>query len=169
MTSTWQSLPMVSVFLLLIPSGLPMHSLLLTHVAACLPLLAVFYWGMWRPSRIGFLSLFVAGLLQDALLSTPFGSTAMLWLLFRYLLMINRKEVSGQGFLAGWAFCALLLALVLVLQWMLIGYYVARSLPFMPVLVQWAMGVLLYPPMHALLHRTERVFHRRYWFMLKTA
>lgn len=165
----WQLLPAASLWLLLLPSGLPKYAFALTEILPPLPLLAIFYWGLARPGKIGLPLVFVLGLVQDALLTTPFGSTAMLWLLFRYLVMRQRKDIAEEGFVATWAACAGLLLVALALQWLLMCYYFRGPMPVLPVFMQWLLGVLCYPAMHALFHRVERMFHRRYWFILKPA
>src|SRR5579864_6165475 len=87
-STLWQSLPGVTLFLLMLPAGLPKYSSTMTEILPSLPLLAMFYWGLARPDRLGFVLVFIAGLVQDALMYTPFGSSALLWVLLRYVVMV---------------------------------------------------------------------------------
>lgn len=168
-TLLWQALPGISLFLLMLPASLPKYSGTITEILPPLPLLAMFYWGLARPDRLGFPLVFIAGLLQDALMFTPFGSSALLWVLLRYVVMVHRKDMMDQGFIAHWLFCSLLLASMALLQWIVLGYYVGHAMPAMAAAIQCVMGILFYPAMHAVLYRVEHLFYRRYWYILQVA
>lgn len=165
----WHALPMITVVLALIPLALPKYITSVTEVLPPLPLLVVFYWCMEHPKRLGYRGVFAAGLMYDAIVATPFGLSALLWGVFRYLLMSARKDVREQGFIVGWGYLALLLLAALGAQWGVMSLFYGRSYHLGPVLLQWCLGALLYPSAYMLLYTIERQFHRRWWFMLKPA
>ncbi len=165
----WQALPATSIILLLLLSALPGNITALTSILAALPLLALFYWTLTRPGRLSLVFIMCAGLLQDVLLSTPFGLNAVLWVLFRLLIVTQRKQIVGQGFVVAWVSCGLMLFAVLALQCLAVGFNGGQRISLAPVLMQWAISVLLYPGLHAFLTRIERRFYRKYWHILRTA
>lgn len=153
----------------MIPASLPKHASSIADILPPLPLLAIFYWGIARPDRLGFITVFIAGLMQDALMATPFGSSALLWVIFRYAVLVQRKDLLDQGFVAQWAFFAALLFGLSLLQWIVIGYYIGRAIPVSPALMQCVLGILLFPAMHTVLYTLEHRFYRRYWYVLQAA
>lgn len=164
----WKTLPLAVIFLLLLPSALPAHAAV-TEILPPLALLAIVYWELEDPGRVGYGATFAAGLIQDALTGTPFGLSALLWGLLHVLLRVCHRDIAGQGFVVAWCMLAAFLGAVMALQWAVIGLYISHLPGALPTLLQWMLGVLCFPAMHAMLYRLERGVSRRYWYLLKAA
>lgn len=165
----WNALPMLTVFAFMLPSGLPKHLTLITEVLPPLGLMCLFYWGVARAEPVSLLWVCAAGLVQDVLISTPFGSSALLWMLLHFVVAGHRKEIAAAGFAGTWIIGSVLLLALLLLQWALVAYALHGLPRVLPPVVQWLLGVLCYPALHAGLHRIEQYFHRKYWYILKPA
>jgi rod shape-determining protein MreD len=161
----WQSLPFLTILLLLLPETLPRYGGTMEEVLPPLALMAMVYWCLHQPARLGYGAAFAAGLLQDFIMGSPPGLDAVLWLLARYVLLKERKRMREQGFVAEWIFLALLLLAVQFLHWLALGFIGAIWYPLTPTGMQWIEGVLLYPALHAALHGIERAMSRKYWYL----
>lgn len=163
----WHALPGLIVIGMMLPLTLPGGLGGLTQVAPPLPLLALYYACLEHPRRINYRFTFCLALLNDVFMALPLGLSPLMWMAARYALIRLRAGVREQGFLVAWALLAVLLAAALFLQWAALSVYHRHAYAVLPILMQWSLGVLLYPALHHFFHALERSFHRRWWFMLK--
>jgi len=165
----WGIMPVVTVLLLLLPQVMPRHAGAMAEILPPLALMAVFYWCVEHPGRLGYGWIFTAGLLQDILIAGPLGLNALLWVFSRYLIASSRKDIRDQGFIITWVYLSVLMLAVLAIQWVLMSASSSRVYALAPVFMQWCQAVLLYPAVHGALHGIERTFFRKYWYLLKPA
>lgn len=120
----WGSIPflviLLLIFITLLPGQLPFKA-----VNPPFPLLAIFFWAVFRPNALSAGVIFVAGLLVDLLTGVPIGAHAFLYVLVFSVSKSQRRFLSGQGFMMLW-FCFLLICLVHQgILWL--GYFVFES------------------------------------------
>ncbi len=168
--TAWRALPGFTVFaFLLLPQLFAGQAGPLASIMPPLPLLALYYWCVMHPRRIGWQVPLLAGLANDALTGLPFGLSAVLWIAFRFLAARGRQDVHEAGFLVSWAYAALCLLALLLSQWVILTLYHFRAFSAATIALQWLLATLLYPSLHIALYGIEKRFHRRYWFVLKAA
>lgn len=166
--SAWRALPALSLFLLmLLPHAASAQGSRLIQVLPPFAMIAVVYWAVEHPRRLGLKSVFLFAVLQDVITGAPLGLSALVWLSLCALAAKARKDVREQGFIVLWVFAAVALLSAQILSWLLLSFYTQMLFPLSPVLLQWCLGVLFYPALHAMFLALEKRFHRRYWFVLK--
>lgn len=163
----WRIIPALLIALCILIQHIPALPEAFVFVLWPLALVIACYWGIRYPTHANYGVMFALGLLEDVLSSAPIGLNALLMLMLRYLVHKGPQNVAVQGFMVMWAYCSLLLFVLLSAQWLLASSYEARLYPLPPMLMHTLCGALLYPAVHLISLSLERYFFRRWWFALK--
>lgn len=120
----WGSVPFLMIlaliFITLIPGQLPFKA-----VNPPFPLIAIFFWAVFRPDALSAGVIFFAGLMVDLLTGVPIGAHAFLYVLVFSLSKSQRRFLMGQGFVMLW-FSFLLICLIhQSILW--VGYFVFKG------------------------------------------
>ena len=91
---------LLSIFLIISIS--PLNFGLFQDTRPMLLFAAVFYWSLFRPDFLGYLSLFLLGLVFDSFTLTVFGQTAITLIGLRFILMVQRRVLINQPFWMIW-------------------------------------------------------------------
>lgn len=140
---------LLSVIFVLI-SATPMHIQGLSEWIPLFTMMAIYYWGLYRPALMPYWFVFALGLMQDALFGMPLGVSSFLNLLFRFLVVQQGRMFAKEAFWALWFGFALLSVIIFLLYWTLITLITSRPMPVETATVQWMMTVGLYPLVHQL-------------------
>lgn len=124
---------------------------------APLLLIAIYYWGVFRPTLLPPLLVFVAGLLYDVLTGMPYlGLSAILFLLCRMAIVDQRRFLVGQGFAMLWfGFCIVDVAYHL-LQWGIFSALNAQWLYAKDFVSSLVLGFVLFPVVYLFLFLTHK-------------
>ncbi len=155
-TSAARLLPIATTALFSVFSILPVPIPGYRGITPVFTLMAVFHWTIYRPDLLPALALFLIGIGEDLISGAPLGTTALLLLLARSLVLSARKFFANRPFFFVWAgfivLCgaamAFLWALNSLLDWTLLE---PRSAAF-----RLALTVALFPVASFLLGRTQR-------------
>lgn len=112
----------VTVFLMLFgltPTFLPAFS----PVMPMLSLVAIYFWAVYRPEGLGYGEAFGVGLIEDLLIGTPLGSTALMLMLCQWLVFYQQKFFNGRPFHVVWAAFVLVAFGAAALRWLLVGLF----------------------------------------------
>jgi len=139
---------MALTVLMVLLSAVPLHVPGAGEVTPSLPLIGVFYWGMFCPGALPYTFLFLLGIVQDVLAGTPLGITSLINLTFVCLLGAERKLFGSAVFGAVWLGFALLSGVATIAQWGVMSLYSGTAFPFGVHVVRWGATCLAYPPMH---------------------
>lgn len=152
-----KSVPFIVTFLLLLLGiALPFN---IPAIAAMPPLLAhcaVYYWSVHRADLMPLPLLFILGLLADAVMRLPLGVTGLSFMLIAFLVQLQRPIFTDQSYRTLWLGFAVILSLTLAAQWLLMSLLTHRFLPWLPLLLQGALTLALFPFLvwvQVLLHR----------------
>lgn len=97
-----QSIPFALALLLVLMSALPAALPAFREAGPSWVLIAVFYWSVYRPDLMPVQAAFVLGLLQDFLLGTPPGLSALIYVAIRGCAGIVARHATGRSFLKAW-------------------------------------------------------------------
>ena len=151
-------LPVESALVLLLLGGIIWPIPYVGEVTPSLVLVAVYYWAIYRPDLFRPYIVFFLGLLNDALHSLPMGLSALVFLGVYQLAYANRRYFAGQVFYVIWFGFALLAMLATAFCWVALSLYYSNALTLLPVVVQCAITVALFPlPAWALI-KLQRAF-----------
>lgn len=114
-----QLAPLTITFLLLLAGVIPLHVPQLEMVAPVLPLIAIYYWTLYRPDLMPLAGVFLVGFLYDALTGAPIGLHAGVFVAVRGIVDAQRRFFLGKNFAIVWLGFGVVLAAALVVNWVL--------------------------------------------------
>lgn len=115
-----------------------------------LVLMAIYYWGIFRPQLMPYWWVFILGLIQDGLMGIPPGISSLLFMLFRFLVRRQGRMFARQSFIALWLGFGLLTAIVFLLTWTVMTVFYGKPMTMDTAIVQWFVTVGIYPFLHQL-------------------
>lgn len=114
-------------------------------VAPMLPLAAIYFWSVYRPTLMPVLAVFGVGLLFDLLSGGPPGLYAAVFMAVRLVTVSQRRFFVGKPFLMVWWGFMMITAGGALFAWLLASINLGTlTLGFAP-LFQFLLGVGLYP------------------------
>jgi rod shape-determining protein MreD len=161
MDVVWQKLD--QILKLAMPSALALLMTLFSVVVWPLPYLgpvmpplafiALYYWSTHRPDLFPSGVAFAIGLLNDLINGLPIGVSALLFLVAQQIILRHRRFFAGHSFFMLWSGFALAASILMIAQWVLIGLISWQITPFLPVLIQTVLSIVLFPlPCWILIH-----------------
>jgi rod shape-determining protein MreD len=140
-------LPVAFTLLLVLASVLPLRLPEATPAKAVLPLLAVYYWAVYRPDLLPAAAVFLIGLLHDILAGLPIGLSTAVLLAVYGVVVRQRRFLIGRSFAVVWWGLTIAGLGGLALQWALGSALVGAVVDPVPIALQYALLVALYPPL----------------------
>ena len=132
----------------------------LPYLGAVMPpfaFIAIYYWATHRPDLFPSGIAFLVGLLNDLINGLPIGVSALLFTLTHQLVFHLRRFFAGHSFLMLWSGFALAATGMMLAQWILVDLVTWRLVPFLPVLVQTVLGIVIFPVPCWILIRLQRI------------
>lgn len=139
------AIPTVLTGLLTLIALLPMDSTVMRLIAPSLPLVAIYYWAVHRPDLMPRIAVLLIGLAIDIFHATPFGATALAYVLVHEVVVRNRRHVAGKPFWALWAGMAGAAVAVYAIQWALTSAFQGMAVPYHALVSQIGISVALFP------------------------
>ena len=151
--------PVLSTFLFVLVSVVPLQLPGLATVTPSFALMAVAHWATYRPDLLSQLSVFVLGVLLDLLSGTPYvGASAITLLVARTVVLVARKHVVGRDFTILWLGFLGLAAGIFIFDWALVSILSGRLIGSEPFLFDALLTVACFPVGAWLLVRLQRAF-----------
>ncbi len=151
---------------------IPTFSVLLSIIIAILPYkihnssllmplftpIAIYFWSIYQPQNLSYISVFLLGLLQDILENNILGISSISLLLFQVMIRSQRKYIVNNAFIVVWTGFAFFLAIILLMPLAL--NYLNRdiqSYKFSIILSQFLITIFTYVPVHWLLNKLHNL------------
>lgn len=126
-----------------------------------LPLVAIFYWAVYRPDLFTPIAALGIGILHDALNGLPLGLSALIFPAIHYLVYTQRRFFIGHPFFMLWFGFAITMLLVGFSQWLLLMLFEMRWFDPVPVLLQSLLTIGVFPFLTSLLIVLQRFVWRQ--------
>lgn len=130
----------------------------LSQVRPFLPLMAVYYWAIYRPTMMPPFLAFAAGLLLDVITYAPMGMNALLFVVVQWVVRGQRVFLTGQPFIMIWigfGFTAALYASAQFLTYLVFSS--GAPLPTQTLVASTAITFALFPPVSLVLVGLHRL------------
>ena len=150
---SWQLGPASLTLLLVFASYFPKRFNGFSDFVPLFAVIAVYYWGLFRPTLLPNWFLFVIGLLQDALSGMALGTSSLIFIVFRLVVMSQRRVFSREQFWAMWLGFALMSVAVFFGYWLISSFVFQAFIPLSSGVIQWAITSAIYPLIHMLFNR----------------
>ena len=153
-------LPFFVTLLLIMVAMIPLRVPLLTPVIPALPLIAVYYWSVYKPNLMPIWAIFLIGLFHDLLTAGPAGVGILSLLLVYGLVASLRRLLVGAGFLAIWLVFVPVAAAASLSTWLLTCLIETRLFDLEPTLFQYFATIAGYPCLAWVLSQLQRTLVR---------
>jgi rod shape-determining protein MreD len=154
-------IPSVVTFCLTLISVIPYGVPELNKAMPFLPLISIFFWCIHCPTLCPILFSFVLGVLQDSLAGTPIGFSSAMYLCMHAFVGYQHPFFHDKNFFVLWCVFSALLAVIVLVGYLILGFYHFSVLPFAPVLIQLLVTIAVYPFLTRLLQGIMRyIMHR---------
>lgn len=138
------ALPFVATLLLILLVATPMRLPGFASIAPQLPLVAIYYWAIYRPDLLRPWAGFVLGAIADMIGGTPLGVSSLIFLAVQGVAGSQRR-ILGRSFLMAWWGFALTAAGSTIVEWLLTSLVMVKILPVRAAAFQYLMTLSIYP------------------------
>lgn len=160
----WQRMDMIvrsltpfGLTLVLVVLGqVPLHIPGFAEVAPILPLMAVYFWAIYRPDLLPAVAVFVAGLVQDALSGMPFGVNAAVFVVVHMAVLSQQIFFQGKSFLIIWLGFSMVAAGAVFMIWVLNALVFTSFASVEAAFIQYLVTVGIFPILALMLVRWQR-------------
>jgi rod shape-determining protein MreD len=153
-------LPFFVTLLLIMVAVVPLRVPILSPVSPALPLIAVYYWSVYKPNLMPAWAIFLIGLFHDLLAAGPPGVGILSLLLVYGLVASLRRFLVGAGFLAVWLVFVPVAAAALLSTWLLTSLVETRLFDLDPTLFRFFATIAGYPCLAWVLSQLQRTLVR---------
>lgn len=151
----------VTLTLLLVMFGMVPFSVPdLSPVVPSFGLIAIFYWGIYRPDLMPASAVFLIGLVQDLLGGGPLGVGVFVLLVVYVVVASQRRFFAGGAFLLAWAVFLPVAAGAFALTWIFSCLVLDNLLDPKPALFQYLTTAATYPCLAWLFGQAQRAVLR---------
>jgi rod shape-determining protein MreD len=137
--------PFAICLLLILVSIAPLRVPILTTASPLLPLMAVYHFGLFRPTLLPHWLVLLFGLLIDLLAGSPVGVNAVVLLMVRHFVEANQRFLVDKPFAVIWFGYALASAGAVAGIWALTCFLIWMPIDPRPAIFQYLIALALYP------------------------
>jgi len=153
--------PFVSTLVFVLVSVVPLQIPGFAAVTPSFALMAVFHWTIYRPDLLPISVVFGLGLLLDLLNGSPYlGVSALMLLVARTAVLVERRHVVNRPFTVVWLGFLALAAGTFAFGWGLVSLLRGQALGTRPFIFEAVLTVACYPVGSWLLARLQRALVR---------
>lgn len=152
---TWLGLPLLVALAATVVMATPVRLFGLALPEPVFPMALAYAWAVIRPSLLGPIALFVAGLFLDFFWSAPMGLWAFSLLLAYGVALLARSLVVGQSEWVLWVWYAALTAIAFSTAYVISWLHAGVTPNIIGAILQFAPTAALYPAAHVLVDRFE--------------
>ncbi len=105
----------------------------------------IFYWTLKNPNRIGYISIFLAGLINDVVIGIPMGVSSLSYLLICVVTAYIRNITLSPKFINDWISILFTILLINSIQVLILDFVFKLNPNYMSYLVNSCFTFILYP------------------------
>lgn len=138
------ALPFLATLLLILLVATPTRLPGFASIAPQLPLVAIYYWAIYRPDLLRPWAGFALGAVADIIGGTPLGVSSLVFLMVQGVAGSQRR-LLGKSFLMAWWGFAMIGAGAQIVEWAMSSMVLVKLLPFKALAFQYLMTLVTYP------------------------
>jgi len=148
-------LPVAASLMVVLVSSVPFGVPYLGPVMPSFAVAAVYYWAARRPAALPLPATFALGLVQDSLVGSALGQSAVILLAVQAIVGTQRRLLMAKPFHVFWFGFACLVPAAALLHWVLDAVLEGGIPPVVPALVQLFLTIVAFPAVAWLMARIE--------------
>ena len=119
----------------------------------------IFYWTLRDPDRLGYLAIFLAGIINDVVISIPLGMSSLCFLLISSVTAYMRNITLNPNFVKDWFSFLFTIILINSIQVIVLDLIFSIEIDYMRYLVNTGFTFLFYPAFFILFN----VLNKKIW------
>ena len=105
----------------------------------------IFYWTLRNPNRLGYISIFLAGLINDVVIGIPMGISSLCYLLICAVTAYIRNITLSPNFINDWISILFTVLLVNSIQVLILDFLLTSNPDYMSYIINSGFTFILYP------------------------
>tara|TARA_B000000477_G_C6043692_1_gene207102 strand:- start:247 stop:765 length:519 start_codon:yes stop_codon:yes gene_type:complete len=105
----------------------------------------IFYWTLRSPNQLGYISIFLAGIINDVIIGLPIGISSLCYLLICSVTAYIRNITLIYNFINDWISILFTLLLINSIQILILDFIFNYNLDYLSYLINSGFTFLLYP------------------------
>ena len=105
----------------------------------------IFYWTLRSPNQLGYISIFLAGIINDVIMGLPIGISSLCYLLICSVTAYIRNITLIYNFINDWVSILFTLLLINSIQILILDLFFNYNLDYLSYLINSGFTFLLYP------------------------
>ena len=105
----------------------------------------IFYWTLRSPNQLGYISIFLAGIINDVIMGLPIGISSLCYLLICSVTAYIRNITLIYNFMNDWISILFTLLLINSIQILILDFIFNYNLDYLSYLINSGFTFLLYP------------------------
>jgi rod shape-determining protein MreD len=105
----------------------------------------IFFWTLKNPNRLGYVSIFIAGIINDVIIGIPIGISSFCYLLICTLTAYLRNITLSPNFINDWLFFLLIILLINSIQVSILDLIFLIEIDYLRYLVNTGFTFIFYP------------------------
>ena len=105
----------------------------------------IFYWTLRSPNQLGYISIFLAGIINDVIMGLPIGISSLCYLLICSVTAYIRNITLIYNFINDWISILFTLLLINSIQILILDFIFNYNLDYLSYLINSGFTFLLYP------------------------
>jgi len=138
-------LPTLSCLFLLFFAVIPLPVPYLTFTPLQGLYIGIFYWAIFAPQRLPYLFLFLLGILQDCLFSTPLGISSLFFVCIYFVIRHKRYYFLSRSFLFHWLVFSFIVIITGFFMWLFMSALKGTFFQIFSLIFQMIMTIAFYP------------------------
>lgn len=148
--------PLIFTLMLALLMVVPLRIPDFAPVTPALTVIAIYYWGIYRPDLTPIVAIFAIGMFQDMVAGTPLGLTSLVLIAVHAMAASQRRFFHGKTFLVEWWGFVLVAPVAALVSWILASLYFGTLVEPRPLGFQLLLTITLYPALAWLFARAQQ-------------
>lgn len=137
--------PLISTILFILIFNIPLYPFVSSSIRPYVAIICVYFWLIYRPYFVNITGVYLVGILEDIISSTPFGSNIVTMLLVYVFTNLISKFVANKPFPVVWYGFAFVAFVTLIIKWLIISIYYSQFLSLSILLFSLLTTIAFYP------------------------
>ena len=116
----------------------------------------IFYWTLRSPKQLGYISIFLAGIINDVIIGLPIGISSLCYLLICSVTAYIRNITLIYNFMNDWIAILITLLLINSIQILILDFVFNYNLNYFTYLINSGFTFLLYPLFYLIFNYLEQ-------------
>ena len=116
----------------------------------------IFYWTLRNPNHLGYISIFIAGLINDVVIGIPMGVSSFCYLLICAVTDYIRNITLTPNFINDWISLLFTVLLVNSIQLLILDFILQFNPDYIGYLINSGMTFIIYPLFFFIFHSFDR-------------